>query len=209
MQVDQREKYQQMRTLLNEKQWRQYLALEAKERGSISVVVQEAGASPNTIRRGMREVEAAESYRPGERQRKAGGGRKKLTEKDTTLQADLEGLLDPKGDPMSLLKWTSKSVAHLKNSLQAMGHTIADTALRDLLRALGYRLAANKKNLEGHAHEDRDAQFAQIKEQCEQFEQRGEPIMRGGLQEERADWEFQEQRSGVASPRKLNRGKRV
>lgn len=177
MQVDRREKYQQMRLLLNEKQWRQYLALEAKERGSISVVVQEAGASPNTIRRGMREVEAAESYRPGERQRKAGGGRKKLTEKDSTLQADLEGLLDPKGDPMSLLKWTSKSVAHLKNSLQAMGHTIAATALRDLFLALGYRLAANKKNLEGNSHEDRDAQFAQIKEQCEQFEQRGEPII--------------------------------
>lgn len=61
MQVDRNEKYQQMRTLLNEKQWRQYLALEVKERGSISVVVQEAGASPNTIRRGIREIEAAES----------------------------------------------------------------------------------------------------------------------------------------------------
>jgi hypothetical protein len=36
MQVDRREKYHQMRTLLNEKQWRQYLALEAKERGSVS-----------------------------------------------------------------------------------------------------------------------------------------------------------------------------
>jgi hypothetical protein len=177
MQVDRREKYQQMRMLLNEKQWRQYLALEAKERGSISVVVQEAGASANTIRRGIQEVEAAEGYRPGERQRQPGGGRKKLTEKDATLQADLEGLLDPKGDPMSVLRWTSKSVAHLKTSLQAMGHHIADTALRDLLLTLGYRLAANKKNLEGSSHEDRDAQFAQIKAQCEQFEQRGEPII--------------------------------
>lgn len=177
MQVDRREKYQQMRTLLNEKQWRQYLALEAKERGSISVVVQEAGASPNTIRRGIREIEAAEGYMPGERQRQPGGGRKKLTETDATLQADLEGLVDPKGDPMSVLRWTSKSVAHLKTSLQAMGHQIADTALRDLLLALGYRLAANKKTLEGNSHEDRDAQFAHIKAQCEQFEQRGEPII--------------------------------
>jgi hypothetical protein len=177
MQVDRRDKYQQMRTLLNEKQWRQYLALEAKERGSISMVVLEAGASPNTIRRGIREIEAAEGYTPGERQRQPGGGRKKLTEKDATLQADLEGLLDPKGDPMSLLRWTSKSVAHLKTSLQAMGHHIADTAVRDLLRTLGYRLAANKKNLEGRSHEDRDAQFAQIKAQCEQCEQRGEPII--------------------------------
>ena len=64
---------------------------------------------------------------------------------------------------MSLLKWTCKSVAHLKGALHAMGHTIADTALRDVLLSLGYRLVANKKNLEGSSHQDRDAQFAQIK----------------------------------------------
>jgi hypothetical protein len=86
-------------------------------------------------------------------------------------------LLEPKGDPMSLLRWTSKSIAHLRKSLQEMGHQIADTALRDLLRARGYRLAGNRKNLEGTSHEDRDAQFAQIRAQCEQFEQRGEPII--------------------------------
>jgi hypothetical protein len=93
------------------------------------------------------------------------------------LLSDLEGIIEPKGDPMSLLRWTSKSVAHLKAALQAMGHSISDTALRDLLLSLGYRLAANKKNREGSSHEDRDAQFAQIKEQCEQFEQQGNPII--------------------------------
>src|SRR6266699_2253157 len=177
MQVDRREKYQQMRTLLNEKQWRQYLALEAKERGSVSLVAEDAGVSANTIRRGGREVEAGEGYTPGERQREKGGGRKKASEKDATLLADLEGLLEPKGDPMSLLKWTSKSVAHLTGALQAMGHTIADTALRDVLLSLGYSLRANKKTMEGNSHEDRDAQFAHSKERCEQFEQEGNPII--------------------------------
>jgi transposase len=177
MQVDRREKYQQMRTLLNEKQWRQYLALEAKERGSVSLVAQEAGVSANTVRRGVREVEAGEGYTPGDRQREKGGGRKKASEKDATLLSDLEGLLEPKGDPMSLLKWTSKSVAHLKGAVQAMGHTIADTALRDVLLSLGYSLRANKKTLEGNSHEDRDAQFAHIKERCELFEQEGNPII--------------------------------
>lgn len=177
MQVDRRDKYQQMHVLLNEKQWRQYLALEAKERGSVAQVAQEAQVSQNTIRRGIREVETGERYTPGQRQRTKGGGRKKASEKDPTLLSDLEGLLEPKGDPMSLLKWTSKSVAHLTASLQAMGHTIADTALREVLLSLGYRLAANKKNIEGGSHEDRDAQFAQIKERCEQFEQQGNPII--------------------------------
>jgi transposase len=177
MQVDRREKYQQMRTLLNEKQWRQYLALEAKERGSVSLVAQEAGVSANTVRRGVREVEAGEGYTPGDRQRKQGGGRKKASEKDATVLADLEGLLEPKGDPMSLLKWTSKSVAQLTGALQARGHTIADTALREVLLSLGYSLRANKKTIEGKSHEDRDAQFAHIKERCEQFEHAGNPII--------------------------------
>ncbi len=177
MQVDRRDKYQQMRTLLNEKQWRQYLALEAKERGSVSLVAQEAEVSANTVRRGVREVEAGEGYTPGDRQRKQGGGRKKASAKDATLLADLEGLLEPKGDPMSLLKWTSKSVAHLTGALQAMGHMIADTALRDVLLSLGYSLRANKKTIEGNSHEDRDAQFVHIKEQCDQFEQAGNPII--------------------------------
>src|SRR6266700_3850216 len=104
MQVDQSDKYQQMHTLLNEKQWRQYLALEAKERGEVSQVAQEAQVSQNTIRRGIREVEMGEGYTPGQRQRATGGGRKIESEKDPTLLSDLEGLLEPKGDPMSLIK---------------------------------------------------------------------------------------------------------
>lgn len=177
MQVDRREKYDEMRRLLNEKQWRHYLALEAKERGSVTLVAQEAGVSHNTVRRGVREVEAGEGYTPGNRQREKGGGRKKESEKDATLLSDLDSLLEPRGDPMSLLKWTSKSVAHLKAGLHVMGHTIADTALRDVLLSLGYSLRANKKNDEGTSHQDRDAQFAQIKERCEQFEQEGNPII--------------------------------
>lgn len=77
MQVERRDKYQQMCMLLNEKQWRQYLALEAKERGSVSLVAQEAGVSANIVRRGVREVEVGEGYTPGDRQRKKGGGRKR------------------------------------------------------------------------------------------------------------------------------------
>ena len=83
MQVDRKAKYQQMRGLLNEKQWRPYLALEAKERGSVGAVAQEAGVSPNTIRRGIQEIEAGERYSPAGRERKAGAGRKKAIEKDT------------------------------------------------------------------------------------------------------------------------------
>ncbi len=107
--------------MLNEKQWRQYLAVEAQLRGSPSVVAREAGVSLNTVKRGLKELEAGESYQPGERIRKVGGGKKKLVERDPTLLADLEQELEPKGDPMSLVQWTSKSLAHLVEALEAKG----------------------------------------------------------------------------------------
>lgn len=144
MQASRTEIYKRMREMLNEKQWRHYLALEAKARGSVMKVAQEAGVSHNTIRSGLRELEAEERYSPGDRQRKEGGGRKARMEKDTNLLADLESLLEPKSDPMSLLKWTTKSVAHLKEALEQMGHEVAETTIRRMLHARGYSLRANK-----------------------------------------------------------------
>jgi transposase len=177
MQASRTEKYQRMRELLNEQQWRHYLALEAQECGSVMLVAQEARVSHNTIRRALRELEAGERSTPGSRQRKQGGGRKPAAEKDVRLRADLENLLEPKGDPMSLLTWTTKSVAHLQAALEQMGHAVAETTIRRMLHALGYSLRANKKNIEGRSHPDRDAQFAHIKETCQAFEQHGNPII--------------------------------
>jgi transposase len=169
--------YQEMRTLLNEKQWRQYLAIEAQQRGSVAQIAKEAGVSRNTVKRGLQELEAGNLYRPGERLRQTGGGRKKEGERDTTLQADLESLLDPKGDPMSLVRWTTKSLAQLVKALEALGHQIKKSALAELLHDLGFSLRANKKNIEGTSHPDRDAQFHHLKEQCQAFEQQGDPII--------------------------------
>lgn len=169
--------YQEMRTLLNEKQWRQYLAMEVQQRGSVAEVAREAGVSRNTVKRGLQEVAAGEFYRPGEPLRQTGGGRKKAVERDATLLVDLESLLDPKGDPMSLLRWTTKSLAQLVKALQVLGHHIKKSALADLLHDLGFSLRANKKNIEGISHPDRDAQFRHINEQCQTFEQQGNPII--------------------------------
>lgn len=111
MQVSRTEKYERMRELLNEKQWRHYLALEAQERGSVAQVAQEARVSQNTVRRGLRELEAGERYNPGGRQREQGGGRKQALKKDVSLLADLESLLEPTspsiGAPNRLPPWKS------------------------------------------------------------------------------------------------------
>ena len=171
------QEYHQMRTMLNEKQWRQYLGAEAKRRGSTRKVAHEAGVSMNTVKRGLKELEAGESYRPGERIRKPGGGMKKLVETDATRLPDLEQELEPKGDPMSPLRWTTKSLHHLVQALAAKGHRIQKSALAEILHDLGFSLHVNKKSIEGTSHPDRDAQFHHINSTCKVFEQNGNPII--------------------------------
>jgi transposase len=168
-----------MKQELNERQWRHYLATEALRIGSRGIrrVMRDSGADFETIKRGIREVRAGESYTPGDRVRSPGGGRKKLSESDESLLADLEALLEPKGDPRSLLRWTTKSLSHLERALAQMGDTIKESALANLLHELGFSLKANKKNIEGISHPDRDEQFRHIDERCKAFEKLGEPII--------------------------------
>ena len=170
-------KYERMRTLLNEKQWRQYLATEAEERGNARVVAREANVSINTVARGRSDIETGDLYKPGNRIRAKGAGPKKITDTDKTLIDDIEALIEPKGDPMSLLRWTTKSLAHLTGALETKGHRIKKSALALVLASLHFSLKANKKNIEGVSHPDRDAQFKHIKASCDLFGQRGNPII--------------------------------
>ncbi len=175
----QEEQYKVMHGVLNERQWRLYVATEAKRRGTggISQVAREAGVTRKTIRKGMRELEAGALYEPGGRMRRKGGGRKRTTDKDETLRADLEDLLEPKGDPQSLVRWTTKAMSKLKEALKSQGHTIGETAIRELLKEMGFSLKANKKTIEGTAHIDRDAQFQQINRTGKAFEAAGKPMI--------------------------------
>ncbi len=171
-----KEQYVVMHSTLNEKQWRIYLATEALKIGfgGQSIVASNSGSDRKTIRKGI-----AESTQPYDAThiREPGGGKKKITEKDTTLVKDLETLVEPKGDPMSLVQWTTKSLTHLVLALEKKQHTIKRTALRDVMTSLGFSLKANKKNIEGVSHPDRDAQFQYIKKTCATFEQVGDPII--------------------------------
>jgi transposase len=175
----QHDQYKVMHGLLNERQWRLYVATEAKRRGTggISQVAREAGVTRKTIRKGLQELEVGELYEPGDRIRRKGGGRKQITAKDETLRADLEELLEPKGDPQSLVRWTTKSMSKLKEALKSQGHTIGETAIRELLKGMGFSLKANKKAIEGAAHADRDAQFQQINRTGKAFEAAGRPMI--------------------------------
>jgi hypothetical protein len=105
------------------------------------------------------------------------GGRKRITNLDTTLETDVEEMLEPKGDPQSLVRWTSKSASKLKAALSKQGHVIGETAIRGLLKELGFSLKATKKTIEGSSHVDRDAQFQHINRTGKAFEAAGHPVI--------------------------------
>src|SRR5207245_3537959 len=63
------------------------------------------------------------------------------------------------------------------DTLAEKRHHLVNTVIRQRQNAMGFSLRENKKTIEGSCHADRDAQFGHIKEQCEQFEAAGDPII--------------------------------
>jgi len=160
-------KYAALSGVLSERSRRLWAATEAMSlgHGGIALVERATGISRSTITRGIREVESgASNDLPPERTRRAGGGRKRATDKDGTLLADLDALVEPTtlGDPDSPLRWTSKSVRNLADELAAMGHEASYRMVARLLNESGYSLQANRKTREGSHNVDRDAQFRYI-----------------------------------------------
>jgi transposase len=172
-------KYGVLRPHLDERQRRLLLGAEAAElgRGGIKAVAQATGVHPDTVARGVREVEGQPEPQPGVRA--PGGGRKKLAETDPQLAAELKRLVDPetRGDPMSPLVWTTKSTRNLAGALTASGHAVSDRTVARMLAGLGFSLQGNAKVSEGRQHEDRDAQFRRISSRVSEFIAAGQPVV--------------------------------
>jgi transposase len=172
-------KYAVLRPHLDERQRRLVLGLEAGElgRGGIRAVAAATGVHPDTVARGVREV--AGEVEPTHRVRAAGGGRKKLAETDPELVVALRSLVDPatRGDPMSLLMWTTKSTRKLAAALSAMGHRVSDRTVARMLRDMGFSLQGNAKVTEGRQHEDRDAQFGYLNTAVAEHVGAGQPVI--------------------------------
>lgn len=159
------ERFRALAGELNERQRRLWAASEARAagKGGIAATARATGISVPTIRKGIAELKSGERLESG-RVRRPGGGRKPKVETDPKLLEDLGRLVeaDSRGDPESLLTWTSKSVRQLAAGLRELGHEVHYTTVAKLLKLLGYSLQANVKTREGTAHPDRDAQFRHI-----------------------------------------------
>ena len=168
-----------LRPHLDERQRRLLLGVEAQQlgRGGIKAIAEATGVHPDTVARGVRELEGAPE--PAARVRAPGGGRKKLTETDPGLATELAALVDPdtRGDPMSPLVWTTKSTRKLAAALTAAGHPVADRTVARMLAGMGFSLQGNAKVVEGRQHEDRDAQFGYLNRCVGEHLDAGQPVV--------------------------------
>lgn len=162
---------------LNERQRHVLAGAAAQMVGNKTAVAEAAGMSRNTVIKA--ESDVAVGMEPHARQRPPGAGRKAITEVQPGILEDLDRLVHPetRGDPMSLLRWTSKSTYKLAEELVRQGYKVSADSVGRLLRRLGYSLQAPSKQKEGTRHPDRDDQFRYLGKMAQEFLGRGQPAI--------------------------------
>jgi Rhodopirellula transposase DDE domain len=173
-------RYDAVKPHLTERQRRVWLGAEARELGSsgVRIVADAVGVSPDTVRRGRDELDDPQPLEVG-RSRVPGGGRKRADMRDPGLAGALDKLVDPesRGDPMTPLRWTCKSLRQLAAQLCSQGHQASATLVARLLHEAGYSLQSNAKTVEGNQNPDRDAQFRHIHDTAAGFLAAGDPVV--------------------------------
>ena len=168
---------------LNEYQARLFVAEKALDlgRGGITHLARLTGMSRVTITQGVRDLRGAARLRSASsgRVRSPGGGRKKVEDGNPALLRRLKEIVEETtaGDPMSPLKWTSKSTRTIALELSRSGHPVSSVTVGRCLEDMGYTLQANVKTREGAQHPDRDAQFRYLNRQVKSFRRDGSPVI--------------------------------
>jgi hypothetical protein len=172
-------KFQAIFPHLDERQRRLLMGAEARVlgHGGIRAVARAAGVREATVSLGVDELDAGAE--PLGRTRRPGGGRKRAAQLDPGLRPALLALVEPdeRGDPVSPLRWTTKSTRKLAEELTGQGHRVGADTVADLLRAEGFSLQGNTKTIEGRQHPDRDAQFRYINEQVTGHQDSADPVV--------------------------------
>jgi hypothetical protein len=146
--------------------------------GGISFVSNVTQVSIPRISRGIKEIKNG-SELAKERIRKPGAGRKKVIEKYPSILKKVEDLIESstRGDPESLLKWTSKSTRKITKELKKENIKISQRTTCKILSELDYSLQSNKKTREGNSHPKRDTQFNHINKKSKKFQQQQCPVI--------------------------------
>jgi hypothetical protein len=169
---------------LNEAQARLLVAQRALElgRGGTSELSRLTGMSRPTILKGIAELRrgaASGAEVAAGRIRRPGAGRRRAEAVDPAIAGELARIVEETtaGDPMSLLKWTSKSTRTMAEEISRRGHPVSHVTVGRCLHEMGFSLQANVKTLEGPQHPDRDAQFRYINSQVKAFLKTEDPVV--------------------------------
>jgi transposase len=179
-----KDKFDSISYYLNEKALRIWCATEAKNynkifgSGGVTAVHRATDVSRPTIYAGLNDLKSRKKKNKSTI-RKPGGGRKKITSIHPSLLEGLENLVEPlsRGDPMSPLRWTTKSVRNLAEELNEKGYSISFRTICDLLCELEYSLQSNRKTKEGKDHPDRNKQFEYINTLVKKFQKKYFPVI--------------------------------
>jgi len=167
---------------LNEAQARWFVADKALDlgRGGTSHLSQITGMSRTTITKAIGELRGRGALITAMgRIRHEGAGRKRIEESDPEVKDLIVGIVQETtaGDPMSLLRWTSKSTRTIAEELARRGHRIDAVTVGRCLSELGYSLQANVKAKEGPQHAERDEQFRYINRLVKTYIKAGDPVI--------------------------------
>jgi Rhodopirellula transposase DDE domain len=157
---------QEMFGRLSEKDKRLYAGVEALKfpYGGISYIAQLFACSRNTILRGIIELGGKETI-PRNQDRKAGGGRKQVIEKQADINDVFLSILKEHtaGDPMDeKVKWTNLTKADIAAELTKKGFKVSRNIVKKLLKKHDYVKRKPFKNLAAGSHVNRNAQFERI-----------------------------------------------
>lgn len=104
-----------------------------------------------------------------------GRGLKKKPGIETALEALI--VAETGGDPTNGQKWVRRSLRRLSRALSQHGYSVSRMTIRRLLKKWGYSLKANRKQLTGPSHPDRDCQFRHIEQMKACFFATGHPVI--------------------------------
>lgn len=109
------------------------------------------------------------------------------------------------GDPMSRKQWVRQSLRRLVKRLAELNYPVSRSTVHRLLRKLKYRLLANRADLLGPAHPDRDKQFRYIRRVKQLFLQAGYPVISVDVKKKELIGNFKNRgRSWRTEPDKVN-----
>jgi transposase len=174
------ERIMRMKSLLNERQWRLYLASEAMSAGygGVSKVGRITGVSRTTITKGIEELKKEITI--DGKIRRSGGGSKCVEEKHPDIEERIRKIVDGStyGNPERVLSYTTDSLRKIETELASQGITVSYKTVGKILNAMDYSKQANQKMLQiGEPHPNRNEQFEHINDTAAKYLKAGDPVI--------------------------------